>query len=310
MTRRVLAAIVMMAVVAACGAVPTPPSAVPAVVAPGPASPASSAPPSASAPPTVTAEPSGAQATPALGLHGTWVSPKADARLSSYTTTVSARPTASGQGVTTFTKVVFSATWPGAGKQAICTARKPGPQGAWGCRANLLAHGVPPGKVTFSFDVHGEGVATAVEPDGPREVTYAVPPPRPTDTTLTLIKPPNWEVSNIGTYRVDWSAPAGYADDFLVQYTLECPRPSTEANNGKPCFVPGTPVDVTQLKGVAKVPGDERSTIVELAESECPGGIFGTILLRARNEHGQSRFAIVRTESVFWYDPDSNDIIC
>jgi hypothetical protein len=309
---RILAAVVVTAVVAACGATSTSPFPSPAAVTPSAtSSPAASAPPpNSSAPPTPAAEPTGTPTSAALVLGGTWVSPKAGATLSSYTATLSARPTASGPGVTTFTEVVFSATRAGATKTVMCTVTKPGSGGAWTCKANLLALGVPPGKVTFSFDVRGEGVLTASSPDGPRKITYAVPPPRPTDADLTQIKPPDFENGdNTGTYRVDWSAPAGYADEFLVYYTEECPRPSTKTNAGTPCFVAGTPVDVSQLELLAKAPGDTRSIRVGIAESDCEG-IYGSILLRARNAYGRSTFAIVHAAPVFWYDPDSNDTIC
>ena len=190
----------------------------------------------------------------------------------------------------------------------MCTATKPSSGGAWTCKANLLALGVPPGTVTFSFDVYGEGVPTASSPDGSREITYAVPPPKPTDADLTQIKPPDFENGdNTGTYRVDWSAPAGYADEFLVYYTEECPRPSTEANAGAPCFVAGTPVDVSQLELLAKAPGDARSIDVQVSESDCQG-IYGSILLRARNAYGTSSFAIVKAAPVIWVAP--GEAIC
>jgi hypothetical protein len=212
--------------------------------------------------------------------------------------------------VATFTKVVFSATWAGAGSAVMCTATRPADGGAWSCRANLVKLGVPPGRVTFSFSVFEAGAAIARSPDGPRRVTYTVPPPKPTGADLTQIKPPDWETSNIGTYRVDWSAPAGYADEFLVYYTDECPRPSTKKNAGKPCYVAGTPVDVSRLDLLAKASGDARSIRVRIRESECPGGVFGSILVRARNSYGSSAFAIAWAESVFWYDPDSGEVVC
>ena len=125
---------------------------------------------------------------------------------------------------------------------------------------------------------------------------------------MTRIKPPDFENGdNSGTYRVDWSAPARYADEFLVYYTDECPRPSTQKNAGTPCFVAGTPVDASQLELLAKAPGDARSIRVRISESDCEG-IYGSILLRARNAYGQSTFAIVRAAPVIWVAP--GEIIC
>lgn len=244
-----------------------------------------------------------------LVLGGTWVKPKSGGRLTSYTTTLSARPTATGDGSTTFTKVVFSATWAGAAKTTACKATVPGETGAWSCKADLLALGVPPGKVTFSFDVIGAGVPVAHSPDGPRQITYAVKPPRPTNARLQQIEQPDFERGDDHPllHRVRWSAPAGYADEFLVYETFECPRPSTKANSGKPCFVAGTPVDTSRLELRAKAPGDASSVKVRLTEYEC-GPSHGTILLRARNSYGQSVFAIVEAAPILWVPP--GDQIC
>jgi hypothetical protein len=305
-----LPCLVVTVVVAACGAASTSPSPSPAATTRGTALPlATLVPPSRSpATPTPAAERTAAPTSAALILGGTWVSPKAGVTLTSYTTSLSARPTASGPGVTTFTKVVFSATWAGAEEKVMCTATKPGSGGAWTCKANFLALEVPPGTVTFSFDVYGEGVTTASSPDGPRAITYAAPPPKPTGADLTQIKPPDFENGdNTGTYRVDWSAPAGYVDEFLVYYTEECPRPSTEANAGAPCFVAGTPVDISQLELLAKAPGNARSIGVRVSEGDCLG-IEGSILLRARNAYGTSTFAIVKAAPVIWVAP--GDAFC
>jgi hypothetical protein len=89
-----------------------------------------------------------------------------------------------------------------------------------------------------------------------------------------------------------------------VYNTGECPRRSKK-NVGTPCFVAGTPVDVSQLELLARAPGDARSLKVRLTEYEC-GPSYSTILLRARNAYGRSVFAIVETPTV----PDPNDIIC
>jgi len=307
-SRSVTALLTVIVIVAACGAASTAPSPSPAAATPGVTLPlATLAPPShPSATPTPAAEPTEAQTSEPLVLGGTWLRPKASARLTSYTTTLSAKPTASGPGVTTFTKVVFSATWAGTAKTVMCKATRPADSGAWTCKANLLALGVPPGKVTFSFDVYGEGVPVARSPDGPRHVTYAVPPPRPAKTRWEPTRAPTFESGdNTGIYRLRWSAPAGYADEFLVYETHECPRESKKTA-GTPCFVAGTPVDVSQLERVARAPGDARSVKVRLTEHDCDG--HGTILLRALNAYGRSVFAIVEAVNVYW--PDPNEVIC
>jgi hypothetical protein len=307
---RQLPVLVLALVICACGEAAAPASPSPGATAPG--QPASSpiathgAP--AAATPVATASPTAVPTPAALTLGGTWARPKEGARLTSHAVTTAARPAASGPGTTTFTKVVFKAAWTGGKKRTMCTASAPGPDGTWSCRANLLSLGVPPGKVTLSFDVHGEGAPAARSPDGTRQVTYAVPPPKPTHISWTQLLPPVPESGpDRGTYRVRWSAPAGYADEFVVYYTEQCPVPSTKKNSGKPCYAAGTPVDVTQLKVLAKVSGDSRSARVKVAESDCEG-IYGSILLRARNGYGSSTFAIVLSARVSWYDPD--DTIC
>jgi hypothetical protein len=163
--------------------------------------------------------------------------------------------------------------------------------------------------VTLSFDVVGVGVPVARSPDGPRRITYAVKPPRPASTRLHQIEQPDLVRGDDHPllHRVRWSAPAGYADEFLVYETFECPRPSTRKNSGKPCFVAGTPVDTSRLELRAQVAGDVRSARIRLWEAEC-GPSHGTILLRARNAFGQSVFAIVEAAPIIWVPP--GDMIC
>lgn len=299
--RPILPVLAAAVIVAACGtAAPSQPS----VQAEFP----SASPPLASIEPTSSAQPTADSTPEPIVLGGTWVKPEAGERLTDYTTTLSARPSATGDGATTFTKVVFWAQSAGAEKVRACTTTEPGKGGAWSCKANLLALGAQPGKVTFSFDVHGEGVPAARSPDRSRRVTYAVPPPKPTDVRWKMIAEPDWESGdNTATIRVRWSAPAGYADQFLIYQTWECPRPSTKKNADKPCFVAGTPVDVSMLELLAKTPGDARSIKVHPTVAECAGYV-GTILLRARNAYGNSSFAIVEAATVIWVPP--GDMIC
>jgi len=302
-SRSVTALLTVIVLVAGCSTSSTSPS--PSPAAAGPTSPLATLAPPSAAPltPAPAAEPTDAQTPEPLVIGGTWLRPKASATLTSYTTILSAKTTASGDGVTTFTKVVFSATSAGAKKKVMCTATKPADSGDWTCKANLLAMGVPPGKVTFSFDVYGEGVPVARSPAGPRRVTYAVVPPRPANTRWEQVQAPNFDSGdNTAIYRLRWSAPAGYADEFLVYETHECPR----ENTGTPCFVAGTPVGASQLERVARVPGDARSVKVRLTEHDCDG--HGTILLRARNAYGRSVFAIV--ETFIWNSPGPYENYC
>jgi hypothetical protein len=246
--------------------------------------------------------PTSSPAPSALVLGGTWLLPKEGAELTSYATTLAAKPTAAGAGVTTFTKVVFSGTWAGAATSTMCTATSPADSGEWRCHADLLALHVPPGAVTFSFDVYGEGVPVARSPDGGRRVTYAVPPPKPTNPRWTTTGgDPAVTGATTQAYRLRWAEPAHDADEFLIYNTWECPR----KNAGTPCFAAGTPVDAGMLELLRSAPGDARSVRLSLPVYEC-GPSYGTILMRAQNAFGRSPFTIVEAALV----PDPGDIIC
>jgi hypothetical protein len=302
--RRSLLAGLIVVLVAGCEAAaptlaPTPGASIPAPSASASQPPASQ--------PDVTATPPSPGPTDeaTLILGGSWVRPSGGATLTAYQTTLAARPSASGPGVTTFSKVAFRVTPAGGDEIAACTARRPNDDGVWSCKADLVALGVAPGVVRFSFDVFGVGVEPARSPAGNRKVTYAVPPPKPADAAwkdLGSRKTGRWEYTR--TYRVRWSAPEGYATEFLVYNTWACPRDSAR-NVGEPCYVAGTPVDVSQLELLGRAPGDARQMKFDLVEYEC-GPSYGTVLLRARNAYGQSAFAIVEVATV----PDPRDMVC
>ena len=92
-----LGVLAVLVVVAAWVAIPRSPSPSPAVAAADPTSSLATAPPSpSSAAPTPAETESSAPTSPALDLGGIWIMPAADTRLTSYATTLSARPTGSG----------------------------------------------------------------------------------------------------------------------------------------------------------------------------------------------------------------------
>ena len=238
-------------------------------------------------------------------VDGTWVTPKAGASISSSRTTLAAKPSAGGPGEITFRKVVFRLRPKGGEETVACTARTPDDDGTWSCTADLLALGVPPGDLRLDFDIVAEGTTTAQSPDGVRKVTYAVVPPRPSAARWADIgeqQTGRFEITH--SYRVRWSAPRGYATEFVLYDTWECPRDSAR-RVGQPCFVPGTPVDVSALSVLGRADGDARSMQVQIAFPEC-GPAYSTVLLRARNAYGNSPFAIVEAAVV----PDPRDIIC
>jgi hypothetical protein len=302
-----VAIVLTISVLAACEAAAPQPSAGRGDVSMPPAPTASQG--SAAIDPTPTGPPTAAPTPEPLVLGGTWVRPAQSARLTAYTTKLSARPSGTGDGDTTFTDVAFSVAWAGGHKKVACKATVPDDDRVWTCEADLLALGVPPGAVTFSFDVHGVGVPAARSPDGRRHVTYAVAPPRPTKTRLVQLERPDLDGGDNSAilHQVRWAAPAGYADEFLVYETTECPRKATRKTNGTPCFVAGTPVDTSLLELRGKTSGSARSVKIRLAEAEC-GPSHGTILLRARNSYGKSVFAIVDAAPIIWLAP--NEMIC
>ena len=305
---RALPLVVVIVVVAACGADST------AQLPPGGSAPPSSAlasaspepPAPSSASPTADTGPIDAQTPEPLVIGGRWLRPADGATLKSYTTTLAAKITSTGDGVTTVDRFVFSARWRGTAEKVVCTVTRPTDSGTWSCKANLLKLGVPPGRVTFSFDVYPVGVPIARSPDGRVRVTYAVPPPKPTDTRWrNLSSRETADGGYVETFRLRWSAPAGYADEFLVYDTWECPREGDRRNVGTPCFVAGTHVDASMLKLIGRASGDARSIKIRLDAGEC-GPSYSTILLRARNAYGDSAFTVVDVASV----PDPRDTMC
>ena len=221
-------------------------------------------------------------------------------------TTLSARPTGSGHGVTTFTKVVFSGTWAGADKTVMCKATRP---------ADIRRLAVP-GRPPRAGRAAGQGVvlvrrvrrgrADLRSPDGPRRVTYAVPPPKPTD--------PRWKhLRELATqteataeiYRLRWSAPIELRGRLSHLQHLGMPT-RVEEERRHALLRPGHARRCLTARpaqaGAWQRPAPSK---LRLTGSEC-GPTYGTILMRARNAFGASAFTIVDAALV----PDPRDIIC
>lgn len=251
---------------------------------------------------------------PELLLVGDWVAPTAGATLRSYSTTLAARVYSVGWGTWTTTKVVFSVSWSGVASRVACVAMKPGSDHVWSCTANFLALGVPPGHVTLAFNVLGVGrggdADYALSPetalDVPREITYAIAPPRPTNVRAQVISNVTEGDTQTIIEQVSWSAPAGYAMSFRWIGVRTCPNESAENEQSAPCLLEGTPIAEADQRVIATAGGSERSMtwttvlhpIPALGWSTINGSEYYATVLEAANAYGTSAFAIVESAPV------------
>jgi len=251
-----------------------------------------------------TADPVAAPATPsptgppASPLSASWVSPRAGAKVTTYTVDLSAQPDAQLRK-SDVKEVVFRATWSDRTKVA-CSAAKPAAAGTWSCKANLLKLGIPPGRVTFSFDITDNSGRVAKAPAGTRRVTYAVAPPKPTKAGMQFVKSQGitW------VYRVTWSEPAGYASRFRLYFVRGCPN-FPKSPTGTPCLTEHTPLRQGVLEPVATAAGTARSLTFSLESTGAcvmMNDLFcdtiGAVVLGADNSSGESVLSIVKSAKV------------
>jgi hypothetical protein len=227
-----------------------------------------------------------------------WISPRASAKVTTYEVNLSVRPNDQPGGVTV-AKIVFRAAWSDRTKVA-CSAAQPAAGGAWSCTADMVKLGIPPGKVAFSFDVTDSSGRVQKAPADSRTVTYAVPPPKPTEVRMTLVK-------NVGftwVYRVTWSEPDGYASRFRLFYVKGCPN-YPKSPTGTPCLAEHTPLGQGVLTPVASAEGTARSLTFRRDDTGAcvmQNGLFcdtiGAVVLGADNSFGESVLAIVKSAKV------------
>jgi hypothetical protein len=150
-------------------------------------------------------------------LSGTWVAPKDGAKVKTAKLALSAKPAASvGDGKVT--KVAYAVQWGSKKPKAACTATKAGSGGAWSCTADLWKLGAPLGKLTLSFDVFDDAGDLVGSPDGKRSVTFAAPPPKPTNVTATG----SWDASeSIYTTVVRWKAVSTPITQGFIVYAAQ-----------------------------------------------------------------------------------------
>jgi hypothetical protein len=280
--------------VAACGGAP----AVDVMLSDAPVTPTPATPAATPASPGPTAG-DGSTALPSAatgGVSARWAAPADGATIGRSQVTLSSKPVPD----TDVARVVYRVTWDGGTKRA-CVA-KVADDGKWACRADLLALGVPPGPVSFDFDVVLADGLVVGSPAGGRSVTYGVAPPKPANTSFKLVSSePGDAPSTVEiTRRAKWSSPEGYADEFLVYGMTTCLRESAKYD-GKPCVVPGMKINMADLELLATATGDKRSMLVRwTVEGELGISPYRAFLLRGSNQYGNSAFAILHSEDVCW----------
>ena len=259
---------------------------------------ATSSPMAEASPATTTAAPAAtAQVPQAAAIVARWRQPAHGERLGTSEVRLEARVAAQAGPVD---KVTFRAAWPG-DETVLCAAKEEADSGLWSCTANLLARAVPIGLLHLTFDVRAGGELHR-SPAGSRDVVHAAVPPKPADTSIALVRTsPVKGYEARETYRVRWAAPTGYAATFHLYRLDTCLRASTRANDAKGCVVPGMAVPTDELVPLATTQEPDRSmTFKRTVYVDGLGGPFGTILLRATSEYGDSTFAIVQTDRVCW----------
>lgn len=117
------------------------------------------------------------------------------------------------------------------------------------------------------------------------------PPPKPTDTSYTLVSQIGSEGNYDWTYRLTWSEPAGVATGFHIYLVFGCY--ATEA--GQPCIRKGLHIPDRDRSLVGTVDGSSRSFTVLFSTNFEGGGPTG-VLVAAFNMQGESKAAIAHTE--------------
>jgi hypothetical protein len=256
---------------------------------------------SAASPPAGSADGGSPAASPSAWptitpLSASWVKPAADAKVRDYKLEL----TASTVGVAS--EVTFKVAW--SGSFAGCSAKKPSPADTWSCTVDLLKSGVPPGKLTASFDVLDRSGKATTNLAPTRTITYAAVPPKPVTTYKVVSQKWNSTGSNyVEVDKITWVAPAGYATQFRLYGVKDCLNYSAKTN-GQPCLVEHMKLPTKSLELIKTASGTTRSmTLKHTIEGEMCGGTiwcgpFDSLVLRADNAYGQSTFAIVFSADV------------
>jgi hypothetical protein len=278
MSRNRAISILGLAAVALIGCdVTSPPASTPTHVSPSPAGAASSPSAPASAPPAT--------------ADVQWISPKAGARITSYTTTLSARVTHPE-----LARVRFRIASGGRSRHA-CSATIDA-SGAWSCSVDLLKRSVAPGTIGVSI-VALDGRGTTIKASAkPRAAVYAVVPPKPGEATFTVVsRKTHDDGGSTEVDRISWVAPTGYATEFRLYGVKACPNDSEE-HDGEPCLVEGTRLNAGWLTLIKKVDGSSRSVLIrnEVPPDACGPTLwcspYFALVLGAFNAYGHSVYAI------------------
>jgi hypothetical protein len=226
-----------------------------------------------------------------------WVSPESMATVTSYHLTLSA--TAPSSSVR---QIGFHARESGV-DNTLCVADVPGPGDVWSCDADLVADDIVPGALRITFDtVSTFGAGTiASDAGGPRAITFAAPPPRPTDTTFDLLSESSDPATETDTmvFVGSWSLPEGYADRIRVYGVTNCVRESALTNE-QPCVLDDTLIPPSSLQLLGTIPGTANSfKVTERSQGVGPGP-WSAIVVQASNANGTSPFGILNSSAVCW----------
>jgi hypothetical protein len=166
----------------------------------------SSSSPAATATPTLAPTPS-----PAPVLAASWAAPKDGATLATPTLKFSAT-VSFDQPKASVSQVIFTVKWGSTAKTACKASQASGDR--WTCAASLWKLGAPLGKLRLSFNVTDSAGEVTKAPGGSRSVTFALPPPEPTNVRITEPMDPSKAL-----FRMTWRVGAGPVSSFLIYAT-------------------------------------------------------------------------------------------
>ena len=253
--------------------------------------------------PELTPEPTLAP-TP-VAITGTWASPAAGSTFGTWTLDLAAAPVLPTSDAAV-SSVTFNVAWKD-GHTTACQAAHAGSSGTWTCTADLVQLDVPPGPLTFSFDIADAVGNVTPGAGGDLAVTYAAVPPKPANAKLKTVSDTPAADGNSSTLieRVTWTAPAGYATEFRLYAVTFCPNDSPTAKDGTPCLSEHTALPASKLKLVATANGDARSMTLKHKIAAgicgptlwCSGDLYA-LVMAAYNDNGQSVYTIVMSTTI------------
>jgi hypothetical protein len=258
---------------------------------------ASSSNPSPAQPSAAGSPPGSLLVSPSIGpsgsptAAGTWVSPPANATVTTYTIDLSAKPAGSA-----VSKVRFIVGWRGTSKDA-CIATKAGSSGAWSCTADLAKLGVAAGSLNFSFKATpADGSAAIAGPK--RTITWSVKPATPTGTYKETPIAGAADGADNATVKVTWKERLTGGVTMKVYAVLNCLAPAE--STGKDCVTNSSVIPSSALKLLRSVPVSDGSVSWTYLHEDIGGAVgmysgstYEGIILIAENSVGRSHFTVL-----------------